>query len=181
MSAAGSTLKLGWTFLRIGTVAFGGLGATLALIENELVERQKILSKEEITEALTYTKLLPGSTVVQVVAYLGWRLAGWPGSALVTASFVLPSAILMLLLAYGYSHVAEMSALGSARRGVLAGVVALLLLTMHRLARPVLTTAPTIGVALAAFILVAGFDVSAVLVVIAAGVLGVAFMRGRAQ
>jgi len=49
-------LQLGLTFLRIGTVAFGGLGATLALIERELVHRRHVATKEEITEALTYTK-----------------------------------------------------------------------------------------------------------------------------
>jgi chromate transporter len=65
-----SALKLSWTFLRIGALAFGGLGATLALIERELVGRQKIASKQDVTDALTYTKLLPGSTVVQVVAFL---------------------------------------------------------------------------------------------------------------
>ena len=64
-------LRVAWTFLRIGAVAFGGLGATLALIEHELVRRQRVTTKQEITDALTYTKLLPGSTVVQVVAYLG--------------------------------------------------------------------------------------------------------------
>ena len=78
-------LRLGWTFLRIGAVAFGGLGATLALLERELVERLHVSTKGQITEALTYTKLLPGSTVVQVVAYLGWRLGGWSASAVVTA------------------------------------------------------------------------------------------------
>jgi len=69
-------LQLGLTFLRIGTVAFGGLGATLALIERELVHRRHVATKEEITEALTYAKLLPGSTVVQVVAYLAGASEG---------------------------------------------------------------------------------------------------------
>ena len=175
-----SLLLLGWTFLRIGATAFGGLGATLTLIENALVERQKVASKREMTEALTYTKLLPGSTAVQVVAYLGWRLGGWPGSALTTACFILPSAALMMLFAYGYSRMAHMPAIVSARRGVLTVVVALLLLTMYRLAKPLLTTPITIGLALAAFILVAGFHLSVILVVVAAGLLGIAVMRGRA-
>jgi chromate transporter len=158
-------------------VAFGGLGATLTLIENELIERQKVISKREMTEALTYTKLLPGSTVVQVVAYLGWRLGGWPGSALATACFILPSAVLMVLFAYGYSRMVHMRAIVSARRGVLVVVVALLLLTMYRLAKPILTTPVTVGLALAAFILVAAFHIGAVLVALAAGLLGIALLR----
>lgn len=177
MTSRMTALGIGWAFLRIGTVAFGGLGATLALIEGELVERRQVTSKEELTEALTYTKLLPGSTVVQVVAYLGWRLGGWPGSVLATVGFILPSAGLMLLFAWSYAHVAHLPTVASARRGVLAVVVALLLVTLYRLAKPVLTTPLTAALALAAFILVAGFQISSVVTVVAAGVLGIALTR----
>ena len=69
---------IAWTLLRIGAVAFGGLGATLALLNRDLVERRGWLRASDVTEALAYTKPLPGSTVVQVVTFLGWRLAGCP-------------------------------------------------------------------------------------------------------
>ena len=176
-----SVFRVAWIFLKIGTFAFGGLGATLALIERELVEREARTTKEEITEALTYTKLLPGSTVVQVVAYLGWRLRRWPGSAVATAAFIFPSAVLMALLGYGYSHIAQVPAVIAIRRGVLATVVALLLLTMYRLAKPILRTPLTIGLALAAFVLVAFLHAGAVPVVIGAGALGIVFMRQGAD
>lgn len=58
-------------FIGLGFRAFGGLGAVLALLTRELVERRAWLREADLTKALTYTKLLPGSTVVQVVAYLG--------------------------------------------------------------------------------------------------------------
>jgi chromate transport protein ChrA len=70
-------LLLGWIFLRIGATAFGGLGTILPLIERELMTKRSMLTPAEVTEALTYTKLLPGSTGPQVVAYLGYRLGGW--------------------------------------------------------------------------------------------------------
>jgi len=85
-------LILGWICLRIGATAFGGLGTTLALIERELVTQRGVLTTAEVTEALTYTKLLPGSTGPQAIAYLGYKLGGWSGSALATAAFLFPSA-----------------------------------------------------------------------------------------
>src|SRR5919197_1971554 len=97
-----SPFRLGWVFLRIGAVAFGGLGAALALVERELVTKRQWLTAAEVTEALTYTKLLPGSTVVQVVAYLGYKLGGWSGSAVARVAFVAPSALIMLVLAAAY-------------------------------------------------------------------------------
>ena len=92
-------------FLRLGTLAFGGLGATLALIEREVVDRRAALSRQDVTDALSYTKVLPGSTVVQVVAYIGWLLGGWLGSAIATVAFLLPSAVLMVFLAAGYAGI----------------------------------------------------------------------------
>jgi hypothetical protein len=64
-------LTLGWMFLRIGATAYGGLGTTLALIERELVTKRGMLTPADVTEALTYTKLLPGSTGPQAISYLG--------------------------------------------------------------------------------------------------------------
>ncbi len=59
-----SSLRLAAVFLRIGALAFGGLGATLALIERELVDRHHAITRDDIAAALTHTKLLPGSTVM---------------------------------------------------------------------------------------------------------------------
>ncbi len=58
------TRSLFWIFLRIGAAAFGDTGPVLVLLEREFIEKREVLTHEDITEALTYTKLLPGSTVV---------------------------------------------------------------------------------------------------------------------
>lgn len=68
--------SLFWIFLRIGAAAFGDTGPVLVLLEREFIEKRAVLTPEDITEALTYTKILPGSTVVQIVAYLGYKLGG---------------------------------------------------------------------------------------------------------
>src|SRR6266436_7238198 len=91
--------SLAWALLRIGAVAFGGLGATLPLLNRDLVERRGWLRSSDVTEALAYTKPLPGSTVVQVVTFLGWRLAGWSGALVATIAFLLPALVLMTVAA----------------------------------------------------------------------------------
>ena len=170
-------LRLATVFLRIGAFAFGGLGATVALIERELVARHQVLTREDLAAALTHTKLLPGSTVMQVVAYVGWRLGGWAGSAIATACFILPAALLMLGLAYGYAEVAATPGAVAARRGVLAVVVALLLSTMFRLAAQVVRTAPARALAVGAFVIVALLPNASPWVVISAGLVGLVVFR----
>jgi chromate transporter len=149
----------------------------VALIENELVRRQALLPQGTIAEALTYTKLLPGSTVVQVVAYLGFRLGGWTTAAVCTAAFLLPSVLAMLALAYAYSQIPALPAVASIRRGVLAAVVGLLILTTYRLARSVPMGWLTVLVAVAA--LVAGMlaPVNIPWIMLAAGLVGVVLRR----
>jgi chromate transporter len=172
-----SSLRLAAIFLRIGALAFGGLGATLALIERELVDRRNAITRDDIAAALTHTKLLPGSTVVQVVAYLGWRLRGWWGSAVATICFILPSALLMLALAYGYAEVAATPRLAAARRGVLAVVIALLLTTMFRLTAQVVRTPLARTLAISAFTIVALLPNASPWVVLSAGLIGLVVYR----
>lgn len=170
-----------WTlvgvFLRIGAVAFGGLGAALALIECELVTKRRCLTETEITAALTYTKLLPGSTVVQVVAYTGYVLGGWRGSALATAAFVAPSALLMLVLAAAYVGISGLPGVRPAGQGLTATVVGILLATTYRLGKANIKEGLTFVLALLAFVAGAFFHIHAALIVIVAGLIGILLLK----
>jgi chromate transporter len=174
---------LGWMFLRIGATAFGGLGTTLALIERELVTKRGILTPAEVTEALTYTKLLPGSTGPQAIAYLGYKLGGWSGSALAMTAFLFPSALLMVLLAAAYVATTDLPAIGPSVNGLTAGVVGILLATTYRLGKPNINEPLTWGIALVAFAVGAFLGISAALIVVAAGLLGMVLLSppGAAQ
>jgi chromate transporter len=165
-------LTLGWIFLRIGATAYGGLGTTLALIERELVTKRGMLTPAAVTEALAYTKLLPGSTGPQAIAYLGYKLGGWSGSALAMAAFLFPSALLMVLLAAAYVATTTLPALGPTVNGLTAGVVGILLATTYRLGKPNIKEPLTWGIALVAFAVGAFLGISAALIVVAAGLLG---------
>ena len=165
--------RLGWIFLRIGATAFGGLGSTLALIERELVTKRGMLTPAEVTEALTYTKLLPGSTGPQAISYLGFKLGGWSGSALATAAFLFPSALLMVLLAAAYGATTALPAIGPPVHGLTAAVVGLLLATTYRLGQANIKEPLTWGIALVAFAVGAVLGISAALIVVAAGLLGI--------
>jgi chromate transporter len=178
-----SALRLGWVFLRIGATAFGGLGTTLVLIEHELVTKRGLLTPIEVTQALTYTKLLPGSTGPQAIAYLGYRLGGWSGSALATAAFLFPSALLMVLLAAAYGVTTALPAMGPAINGLTAAVVGLLLATTYRLGQSNIKEPVTWAIALMAFAAGSFLVISAALIVAAAGLLGMILLSppGSAQ
>jgi chromate transporter len=166
---------LGWALLRIGAVAFGGLGATLALLNRDLVERRRWLRSSDVTQALAYTKPLPGSTGVQVVAFLGWRLDGWPGTIIAAIMFLLPAFVIMTVAAAAVFALPDASIVRNALTGLQVAVVGILAAAMWRLARSEAGSVPLMIVLVAAFAL--GLFVNAAVVVVLAGVIGVAIHR----
>jgi chromate transporter len=174
-----SRATLAWIFLKIGAASFGETGSVVALTEREFVEQRGLLAREEIAEALAYTKLLPGSTVVQIVAYLGYLLGGWATSALVTAMFIFPSALAMVVLAAGYVAVTALPHVQPAITGLTAAVIGMLLATGYRIGMKSLTSFVALGLADAAFVLGGFLSVNAALIVVAAGLIGMAFARAK--
>jgi chromate transporter len=176
-----SLSALCWTFLKIGALAVGDTGSVLAMVERDLIDRRHVLIREDVTEALTYTKPLPGSTVVQIVAFLAYKLAGWPGSAAATVAYVLPSFVLMLVLAVGYVAVTDLPAIGPTVNGLTAAAVGILLATAWRLGQRNIDPRQPVTVAIALGALVAGtvFSLNGALIVVFAGLVGIVVFAGR--
>jgi chromate transporter len=177
MANRAGTAQLGWAFLIIGAVAFGGLGATLALLQRELVERRGWLQPADVSEALAYTKPLPGSTVVQVVTFLGWRINHWPGAIVATAAFLLPALIVMTVAAAAVLALPDDRWVRGGLTGLQVAVVGLLAAALWNLARSEARSLFLIVVLVAAF--AAGLFVNAAIVVAAAGVVGIGIDRAQ--
>ena len=64
----------------MGAVAFGGLGSTLALLQRRLGDERGWLDQSVVSVSLAFTRVLPGWTGIQLVAYLSHRLCSWPGT-----------------------------------------------------------------------------------------------------
>jgi len=168
---------LGAALLRIGAAAFGGLGATLILLQRDLVERRGWLRASDLSEALAYTKPLPGSTIVQIVTFLGWRLGGWGGALVATVAFVLPSLAIMTAAAAVVQALPDEGAVRGALLGLRIAVLGLLGAALWRLARSEAGSAVLRLVLVAA--LAGGLVANAALVIGAAGLVGIAADRMR--
>lgn len=170
-AARPSPVRLTAVMLRVGAVAFGGLGGALSILERELVVRRAWVREQDLRDALTYTKPLPGSTVVQVVTFLGWRVRGVLGALLATVAFVLPAAVLMGGAAAVSASLPDTPAVRGGLLALQAVVVGLLAATTVRLLRS--EAASPWLLLIAALALGAGLVVNAAVVVGIAGALGV--------
>jgi chromate transporter len=169
--AAPSLPALGWELLKLGAVAFGGLSSTLALLQRRLADHHGWLEQSVISEGLAFTRALPGSTGIQLVAYLGHRLRGWPGALVATVTYIAPATLMMILAAAFSLALPDEPAVERALTGLQVGVVGLLAASMWRLARSEAKERLRIAVLLACAVL--GFFVNAVLVIALAGAIGV--------
>ncbi|MEQ8193305.1 MAG: chromate transporter [Rhodospirillales bacterium] len=164
-------------FIVIGAVAFGGLGATVRLLQRELAEKRNWLQPDDIAEAMAFTKTLPGSTGVQIVTFLGWRLMRWPGALTATVAFLFPSLATMTAAAAGFAFLPDAPWVKGAINGVLVAVVGLLAMAIWRLAQSAAKTPLLVGVLVTAA--VAGFFVNVAFVVLGAGLFGLVVRQIR--
>jgi chromate transporter len=170
---------LAWELLKLGAVAFGGLGSTLALLQRRLADERGWVEQSIISEGLAFTRALPGSTGIQLVAYLGHRLHGWPGALVGTVAYIAPATLMMILAAAFSLALPDHPAVERALTGLQIGVVGLLAASMWRLVRSEAKDKARLAVLLLCAVL--GFFVNAVLVIAFAGTVGLLMMKEEAR
>src|SRR6056297_4156755 len=122
-------------FGRIGLLSFGGPAAQIALMHTELVDRHKWLNENQFLGALSFCMLLPGPEAMQLATYAGWRLRGTLGGLIAGGLFVLPGAMVILVLAMGYAAYGQVPVIQALFMGIKAAVVVIVLQALLSLSR----------------------------------------------
>ncbi|HEX4932862.1 MAG TPA: chromate transporter, partial [Gemmatimonadaceae bacterium] len=140
-------------FLRFGTLAWGGPVAQIAMLRDELVERERWISRERFNRVLAVYQVLPGPEAHELCVYFGMLARGRAGAILAGLGFMLPGLVLMLLLSWGYVSFGLTSpSWRAAMLGCQGAVAALIVRAVVRIGTHALTS-PLLGVlALAAAI-----------------------------
>ncbi len=154
-------------FLKLGTTAFGGPAAHIAMLEREVVERRGWLSEAEFLDHLGASNLIPGPTSTELVIHVGRLRGGWPGLLVAGACFILPAAVMVGVLAWAYVRYGKMPAVSGLLYGVKPVVIAVILQALWKLGRSAVKSPWLILVAMLAL----GLSVTGVdpLLVLAAG------------
>ena len=123
------------SFLKIGISGFGGGFAVLAQIRHLVVLERHWLSEHDFVEALALGQSLPGTSAGNAVTYLGFRLRGWRGATVSLTGFILPSMLMMILLAIFYDRFRALPNTEQLFHGFNSAVVALIAVTAWRMGR----------------------------------------------
>lgn len=130
------TLRLFTSFFRIGAFTFGGGWAMISLLERDIVNSQRWLTKEEFLDNLAISQSLPGILAVNMAIAVGYKMRGIPGAIVATLGTILPSFLIILSIAIFLTPetIQQNHVLSSIFKGIRPAVVALIL-------SPVFTTA----------------------------------------
>jgi chromate transporter len=125
-------------FLRLGVVSFGGPAAHVALMEEEIVRRRRWLTHESFLDLLGAANLIPGPNSTELAIHVGYARAGWPGLLVAGTCFIVPAAVIVAALAWGYVRYGSLPAIAGILAGVKPVVIAIVAQAIWNLGRGVL-------------------------------------------
>ena len=163
---------------RIGCLSFGGPAGQIALMHREIVDERRWVSDQRFLHALNFCTLLPGPEAMQLATYLGWLMHGVRGGVAAGLLFILPGAAVMLVLSLVYALLGEVPVIAALFLGLKCAVLVLVVEALLRIAKRALHGPLAWATAAAAFLALAAFKLPFPLVVLAAGVIGLA-LPGR--
>jgi len=122
-------------FLRLGAFGFGGPIALASHMQKDLVEQRQWVSSQDYIEGLAFSQLSPGPLAAQLAMYLGWVRGGSFGATLTGTVFVLPSFLMVLVLAALYVHFGRLNWIQGIFYGIGAAVIAIIVQSAYKLIR----------------------------------------------
>ncbi len=173
--------SLFWTFLKIGSTAFGGFMALIAVVENMIVTRRKLLRHDDMLDGISLASMLPGPVAVNVVAFVGYRLRGFPGAAVCATGVILPSFLLIVVLTMVYFQWGQLPVMDKIFMGFLPAVSAIIINTAWGMSRKTIKSVAEGIILVAAAILllyIRGFYIT-LGIIVGAGIIGLVLFRGQ--
>ena len=116
-------------FLSFTWLALQGFGGVLAIVQRELVEKKRWLTREQFIEDWAVAQVMPGPNVINLSIMLGDRYFGWRGALAAIAGMLTVPLLVVLGLALAYAHMADSPAVAGALRGMAAVAAGLVVAT----------------------------------------------------
>lgn len=178
---AANVAEVFFAFLKLGLTAFGGPLAHLAYFRAEFVERRRWMDDGAYADLVALCQFLPGPASSQVGFALGLGRAGWPGALAAWLGFTLPSALVLILFAFGIQQWAWLATSGAVH-GLKLAAVAVVAHAVWGMARSLCPDRPRAALAIAAALLALAIPsaLGQIAAIAAAGLAGLRWIRPTA-
>lgn len=173
-------LELFLTFFKLGAVTFGGGYAMLTLLQREICDRKGWSTPEELMDYYAIAQCTPGIIAVNVATFIGNKVKGKVGAVVATFSLVLPSLIIIIVIASFIQGFAELAIIKNAFSGIRAAVCVLILSAVFKLWKNAVTDRAGLVIFSAIFLLSVFTSVSPILLVLVSGAVGILLQTRKA-
>ncbi len=126
-------LELFWTFIQIGAFSFGGGYAVLPMIQKYIVEQHQWITLSELTDITSISQMTPGPIAINAATFVGVKVAGVAGGVIATIGCVLPSFILLIILAFYFFRHSNLYFIQNILKGLRPAIVSLIALAAIQL------------------------------------------------
>jgi chromate transporter len=165
-------------FTRLGFTAFGGPAAHVAMMERDLVQEKRWISRQHFLDVMAATQLVPGPNSTETAIHMGYHQRGVPGLLVAGACFILPAFLLVLLISIGYVAYGSLPQVDAIFYGIQPVIVAIIVQAAYRLGKTACRTALMIGMAVVGGLLTLVTPLDTVWVILGGGVVGILIFRG---
>lgn len=159
-------IELFVTFFKLGLFTIGGGVAMIPILSDIIVNDKKWFSEDEMLDMVSVCQSMPGVIAVNMATYVGFKRRGFFGSLVSTIGVVIPSFVIILLIAGGLSSTDRSPYVDGMLSGLKAAALGLIILAVYQLARGVMKDSFSIVGAIAAFTLIAIFKINVVYVIL---------------
>jgi chromate transporter len=160
------------TFFKIGMFTLGGGYAMIPVIEAEVVEKHKWVSKEEFLDLIAIAQSCPGVFAINISTFIGYKLKKTPGAISCALGTALPSFIIILAIAMFFHQFQDNPIVAAIFRGIRPAVVALIAVPTFNLAKSAKLTWTTCWIPIAGALAIWALGVSPIIIILLAGIGG---------
>lgn len=181
LSRSRKCLELFLTFFKIGAFTFGGGYAMVSLIQQEIAERKKWVSQEDILDMLAIAESTPGPIAINSATFVGFKRAGFWGALSATFGVVLPSFVIISILSYFIREVKDFKPVEYAFQGIRVGIVILIGKAVLSMWKSCKHNWFFYVLAFGAFLVAALTNVNVILLILAGAVAGIALTLAQGK
>ncbi|SFA85408.1 chromate transporter [Clostridium frigidicarnis] len=173
-------LTMFFSFFKIGAFTFGGGYAMIPLIEEEVVNSKKWVSKEEFSDLIAISQSFPGALAVNSCIFIGYKIGGFIGAIFALLGVVLPSFFIILVIAVFFLNFRSNLIVDKCFKGINAAVPVLVLIAVQSLSKSIDKKNLTNWIILILTIILIGiFDIHPVIIIICSALYGAIFLRKK--
>jgi len=166
--------ELALLFFKLGSIAFGGPAAHIAMMEDEVVKKREWMTQQHFLDLVGATNLIPGPNSTEMTMHCGHERAGWRGLVVAGASFVFPAVVITMVFAWLYQQYGQLPAVEPFIYGIKPAVIAIILGAVYRLGKKAIKSRE-LAVLGVLTLIAALLGVNEILALFAGGLLGLAW------